>query len=170
MEWVAAQKLDVDIAIGTVECVGTGGLKVPPCNDLSMMDLFRNHPPHQAAFIRRALFEKGGFDESLVLVADWSFFVDRLIFQHTSYRRLDKIISDYDMSGLSTMQTDLLREERYRVLKAFFPERVLKDYEKYKYADSPLLELIPELNRTAGFHRMVYRLVKFLLRCYHWIG
>lgn len=96
--------------------------------------------------------------------------MDRLIFQYTSYRRLDKIISDYDMSGLSTMQTDLLREERYRVLKAFFPERVLKDYEKYKYADSPLLELIPELNRTAGFHRMVYRLVKFLLRCYHWIG
>lgn len=45
--------------------------------------------------------------------------MDRLIFQHTSYRRLDKIISDYDMSGLSTMQTDLLREERYRVLKAF---------------------------------------------------
>lgn len=55
--------------------------------------------------------------------------MDRLIFQYTSYRRLDKIISDYDMSGLSTMQTDLLREERYRVLKAFFPERVLKDYE-----------------------------------------
>lgn len=54
-----------------------------------------------------------------MLVADWSFFVDRLIFQYTSYRRLDKIISDYDMSGLSTMQTDLLREERYRVLKAF---------------------------------------------------
>ena len=80
LEWVAAQKLDVDIAIGTVECVGTGRLKVPPCNDLSMMDLCRNHPPHQAAFIRRALFEKGGFDESLVLVADWSFFVDRLIF------------------------------------------------------------------------------------------
>lgn len=60
LEWVAAQKLDVDIAIGTVECVGTGRLKVPPCNDLSMMDLFRNHPPHQAAFIRRALFEREG--------------------------------------------------------------------------------------------------------------
>lgn len=56
-------------------------------------------------------------------------FCGQVDFQYTSYRRLDKIISDYDMSGLSTMQTDLLREERYRVLKAFFPERVLKDYE-----------------------------------------
>ena len=74
------------------------------------------------------------------------------------------------MSGLSTTQTGLLGEERQCVLEAFFPERVLKDYEKYKYADSPLLELIPELNRTAGFHRMVYRLVKFLLRCYRWMG
>lgn len=168
LDWVFQQGLQEDICIGKVWCVGRNIIKEPLNNNFSMMDLFRNHPPHQAAFIKRDLFEQGLFDETFKLVSDWIFFIDRLIFRNCSYRYLNTIIANYDMSGLSTTQTRLLKEEEKKALESFLPQRILKDYEKYKYADSPLLELIPDLNKTAGFHQWVFKLVNFLLKSYKW--
>ena len=39
---------------------------------------------------------------------------------------MDKIISDYDMSGLSTMQTGFAEGGEVSCVKGVFPERVLK--------------------------------------------
>lgn len=169
LEWFFAQNTDEDIAIGKVSCVGMNMIKEPPGNEFSLMDFYRNHPPHQAAFFKRTIFQYGMFDESFKLVSDWSFFIDRLIFKNCSYRYLNRIIADYDMGGLSTTQVQLLKKEEALVLKEFLPARILKDYEKYKYIDSPLLELIPDLNRTAGFHQAIFKLVRFLLHCYRWL-
>ena len=166
LSWVATQKIEEEIAIGKVYCTVAGRIKEAPDTDCSMMDLYRNHPPHQAAFLKRVLFDDGLFDESFRLVSDWVFLIDRMIFKNCSYRYLDRIIADYDMEGVSSTSPQLLKKEETRVLETLLPARIRKDYEKYKNADSPLLALIPELNKTAGFHRMVFLLVKFLLCCY----
>lgn len=169
LEWVATQNSDYDIAIGNVHCLGINVIKCAPKDEISMMDLYRNHLSHQAAFIRRSLFMDGLYDESFKLVSDWSFFIEKLILKNCSYRYLDRVIANYDMKGVSTVEFTLLKEEEKKVLQSLFPERVLKDYEKYRFADSPLLDLIPELNKTAGFHQMVVKLVRVMLRCYHWL-
>ena len=41
-----------------------------------------------------------------------------------------------------------------RVYKELFPDRMIKDYIRLEKVESPLLELIPELNKTAGLHQM----------------
>ena len=53
--------------------------------------------------------------------------------------------------------------ERKRVYKELFPDRMMKDYIRLEKVESPLLELIPELNKTAGLHQMAYKLVCALL-------
>ena len=40
---------------------------------------------------------------------------------------------------------------------------MMKDYIRLEKVESPLLELIPELNKTAGLHQMAYKLVCALL-------
>ena len=50
-----------------------------------------------------------------------------------------------------------------RVYKELFPDRMMKDYIRLEKVESPLLELIPELNKTAGLHQMAYKLVCALL-------
>ena len=49
------------------------------------------------------------------------------------------------------------------VYKELFPDRMMKDYIRLEKVESPLLELIPELNKTAGLHQMAYKLVCALL-------
>ena len=56
--------------------------------------------------------------------------------------------------------------ERKRVYKELFPDRMMKDYIRLEKVESPILELIPELNKTAGLHQMAYKLVCALL-CVH---
>lgn len=42
---------------------------------LTLLDFFKSSPiPHPASFIKRELFQKINYDESLKIVADWSFF------------------------------------------------------------------------------------------------
>ena len=38
--------------------------------------------------------------------------------------------------------------ERKRVYKELFPDRMMKDYIRLEKVESPLLELIPELNKN----------------------
>ena len=42
------------------------------------------------------------------------------------------------------------------IYKELFPDRMMKDYIRLEKVESPLLELIPELNKTAGLHQMGY--------------
>lgn len=73
------------------------------------------------------------------------------------------------MEGISSTNADLYVKEETLIMKRVLPERVFKDYVTYKYVESPLLELIPELNKTAGFNSMICSLVRFLMRIYRFI-
>lgn len=57
---------------------------------------------HQSTFIRRVLFGKYGlYNENNKIVSDWEFFYNVLVFKNSSYRRFDRLICCYDMTGLS---------------------------------------------------------------------
>lgn len=158
-----------DILIGKALYTKIGQIKEFSGENVSMMDLLRNHPVHQAAFIKRYLFDNQLYDESFVIVSDWLFFIQKLVLQNKSCQKLDCIIVDYDMEGISSNNPTLYEKEEQRALKLLLPERILKDYMAYKYINSPLLNLIPELNLTAGFGVMVCKLIKLLLKIYKFI-
>lgn len=130
---------------------------------ITMLMLYKWAIDHQASFIRRSLCEKYPYDEKYRIVSDWKFFIEALIIENCSFQFTDKVVVDVDMTGISNTNLELDRQERRLVLQELFPERVLADYERLAKADSPLLELTPELNQTVGVQKLVYRFAKFLL-------
>lgn len=86
---------------------------------LSMDYFMVNTICHQAAFIKRSLFEKVGmYSEKLQICSDWKFFMD-VIFKHNcSYKKINLMIARFNEDGISSDANNLKRinEERRQVL------------------------------------------------------
>lgn len=79
--------------------------------------------PHQATFIRATLFNKIGlYDESLVIVSDWKFFIESICTFNSSYLRIDRLLSTFYFDGISSdfKNRELLSREREHVLNSDF--------------------------------------------------
>ena len=85
-------------------------------------DLFlKGSISHQSAFVKRDLYQKvGNYDENLKIVSDWKFFIISLAFFKASYRHINLIISDFDGSGISTLNVEINESERLSVLSDSF--------------------------------------------------
>ena len=78
---------------------------------------------HQAMFIKKKLFDQIGFyNENGDITADWQFLMLVLFKFNRSFAYLDKIISVYDMDGISSKKENRNRisEEKKRFMKVNF--------------------------------------------------
>lgn len=125
---IASDNTDCDFVIGKVLYSNTGA--VSNIDEPITMNRFYNDGsiPHPATLIRRQLLIDNPYDESLRIVSDWKFFIEELIIKNRSYKFIDQVISVFDGGGISAINKDLVINERERVLKSLFPERLLLDY------------------------------------------
>lgn len=80
-----------------------------------------NTLPHPSTFIRRNLFfEIGNYDENLKIVSDWKFFLFAIHKYKCTSRKVDVILSDFYVGGISS-DIKLSNVERMLVLKEFNP-------------------------------------------------
>lgn len=108
--------------------VGYADIHLP----LTLLDFFKGNPiPHPAAFIKRELFQRMNYDESLKIVADWSFFLQAVIFMRCSCKKIEKIITIFEDNGISGRNVTLCNEERFKVLKKLLPDTIFADYFKF---------------------------------------
>jgi glycosyltransferase involved in cell wall biosynthesis len=156
-----APSLDSDIVVGKI----VHGTEVWGFHkeDITLMDLIRGTVLHQASFFRKELFDENRYDESYKIVSDWKFYIQTLIFNNATFRNIRSIVCRFVPGGVSETDAGIRDMERKRVYKELFPDRMMKDYIRLEKVESPLLELIPELNKTAGLHQMAYKLVCALL-------
>ena len=119
-----------DIVIGKMIFLATGNL-MQVAEPITLLSLYENSIPHNAAFIRRELLVKFPYDEQLRIVSDWKFFVQSLILEGATYRIIDNIIAEFDCGGISSKNRDLCEQERAQVLQELFPKRVLLDYSHF---------------------------------------
>jgi len=85
---------------------------------------------HQSTFIKKILFDKYGlYNEQLKIVSDWEFFIKALIVNNCTYINYDRLISYYDLNGISAQERWLEKQhqEREIVFKNLIP-RVNKSY------------------------------------------
>ena len=102
----------------------TTGIVTPICEQITLLWLYRFFIPHPATFIKRDLLEKRPYDESLRISSDWKFFVQTLVLDNVSYLSVDRIISIFDESGISSSNGSVGEKERILILKELFPEKV----------------------------------------------
>lgn len=114
-----------DLVIGNI-IEGTHRTRVP--EDITYLWMYKASIPHSAAFIRRELLIEHPYDENLVIVSDWKFFLQVLILDNVSYQLVDRDISYFDQTGISSTRPLQVEEERRRVLSELIPPRITLDY------------------------------------------
>jgi len=134
--------------------------------EVTMMLFYNGSLAHPASFIRATLFKNSLYDETLKIVSDWKFFIEKLILENCSFRKISLNIARFDKSGISSTNVSLNDSERKQVLSQIFPKRVLMDYERYKDKESPVLDLIPEFNKTYRLQRIIVTVIKWILFIY----
>lgn len=135
---------NIPILLGNIIHVYPGGKKkregvmcnlygVKPCPmEVSMLTFYSGTVPHDAAFVRRDLFEKYGyFDEKMKICADWKLYMNMIALGGVKpwYADIDVVL--FDMSGISNTNDELRLAERRAYLEQVLPAAVLKDYDAY---------------------------------------
>lgn len=136
---------------------------------ITLAYFYRHMFPHQASFISRKLFTIDLYDENLKIIADWKFFIDRIIMKNCSIKKLNFPVVNYDMSGISSQSKYLAlhQNEKQIVLNQLLPPRIAVDYEKMISAyESPVLKHLPYLNKTTGFHIFISKLVESFIKAH----
>jgi len=142
-------KFDEDIISGNIylfdECGSVLRESVKKEN-FSYETLFYGTLPHQATFIKRELFLNFGlYNEGLKIVSDWEFFIKALIVNNSSYNHIDRVISFYDLNGISAnIKWNFLHEnEREFILCTTLPF-VYKSFKKITDENKKLRDLKEE--------------------------
>jgi len=143
-------------------------LKSEDTNDLTFDLFYRNTLPHQAAFIKRDLFSKIGlYDEMYRIVSDWEFFIKAFVFFNCTYRHFDRIITNFDITGISySKENDLkVKSERDDV----FQSKYSFIYKSHKTMDERLIYLYSHeemyreyMNLKNGKLGFIIKLILFL--------
>ena len=106
---------------------------------MSMAAFFMWTLPHQSAFIRRKLFENTLYDESLHIVADWKFYLDKIVYEGKTVQLLNLVICNREQEGVSFTQVSKTKEERKNVLSTLLPPGIYKDYDTLAKLDRSTL-------------------------------
>lgn len=139
----------------------------PAPEEITFRFMFSNAICHQSAFIKTSLMAKYKYDEKYRIVSDRKFFLQALILDNCSYKKVSVDIVNYDITGYSAENPVLSRLEYDKVLEELFPSRILCDYGREikgdLYGEMPYDKLFVEI-RNRHYRTMVYSLVVCVLR------
>ena len=126
-----------------------------------MYSFYRGTIPHDAAFIRRDVFEKYGYyDETMKICSDWKLFLSAIALGDIIPMHGDIDMVLFDMSGISESggkNRALIQQERRAYLEEIIPPSILKDYDHYG-------EDISMMRRLHRFP-LAFKVVRLLERC-----
>ncbi len=124
---------------------------------ISMAAFYMWTLPHQSAFIRRTLFKNSPYDESLRIVADWKFYLDKIVYEGRTIQLLNLLICNREQEGVSISQVSKTIEERHHVLLELLPPGIHKDYESLAKLDrSTLYKLLNLLDNEKSRKWIIY--------------
>lgn len=151
------------IIVGNV--VSGDGVVIPtrPSRDFSLYHLYSASIPHQASFICTELLKKYPYDENLKIVSDWKFFLQTLILDNCTLRYIDTIIAEYDLTGISSLNSDIMLSEKRMVLSSLILPRILSDYQWMKSTECKTQTLTPQLKDCYRIDKILYYIGRFLL-------
>lgn len=136
---------------------------------LTMSYLYENTLGHQATFIKRTLFDKGKYNEEYKIISDWTFFLQKIVFENCSYKYIDEDIVFFDQSGIGSNPHyyTMKKEERTDFLQKHFPKLVLDEFQAFfMLRKSELYESVVFLQRTTGLRKSIAVMVAGIVKCY----
>lgn len=99
------------------ESVGYGKEKI------SFLHLLKDTIWHPSTFIKRIAFDRTEmYDENLKICSDWKWFIHGILKHHLSYKKIDIIIANFYLDGLSSQDDSqkIINHERQQTLQSLF--------------------------------------------------
>jgi glycosyltransferase involved in cell wall biosynthesis len=96
---------------------------------ITFLDIYCGIVKHQAAFIKRSLFDDFGlYNEKLKIISDWEFFLKTIGIGDSTYKYLDIDITCFDNNGISNNSEAIVASERKTVIDMCLPSMMRDDY------------------------------------------
>ncbi len=127
--------------------------------------LYKQTICQQSCFIKRALFDEiFYFNEDYKISADWEFLIYAIYIQKIRYRKINKLISVYDMTGVSSTQKfrAIARNERENTIETYFP-LFKDDYKNLQSYSSNRFAQLKEIEGSVFLRKLVSIIFKALL-------
>jgi hypothetical protein len=129
-----------------------------------MLTFYIQTLPHQSSFFKRELFDKTLYDESLKIVADIKFYIQKICVEGCSVGLTNEIICKREPDGISKSYNERRIAEHQAVLAEFLPHGAIKDYQTLTLLDkTTTYKLLYLLETSKGLKWMTY-LIKILYR------
>ncbi len=146
LEHLTVKNLTADIIVGRDyhfdETTQQGFATILPSR-LSMLTFVHNTLPHQSTFFKRGLFENSPYDESLKIVADVKFYIQKICVDQCTIQLIDDIICRREPDGISIADTERRLEEHRKIVAEVLPPAAIQDYETiYKLDKSTMYKLM----------------------------
>jgi len=121
---------------------------------------------HQSTFIKRVLLNEEPYDETLRIVSDRKFFLRKAL-EGKSFVHINHIIATFDITGISSTQSELLQKENDKVTHEEIPACILEDNRSFEEMKDTLndwqIKTIRELKaKRPLFHKIVTANIKIM--------
>lgn len=165
LEYVVPHLCGYDVVCGNTS-LSDGSYK-EAIESPSLLFFYEKTLNHQSAFIKTENLKKYHYDESLDFVSDWKFWLQTLILDDGTYKRINTKVAIYDVGGYSALNREKCNDERERVLNDMFPSKVLIDYLHFVkgqgYSETNYDKLFLKV-RQYNYAPIIYKISLFLVR------
>ncbi|MBP5592318.1 glycosyltransferase [bacterium] len=133
------EKCDADFLYTNVLSCNSKDLtdaKIKKYNNVDKYFLIRDCICHQASFYKKSVFDRlGGFNEGFKLAADYEMLLKIMADKNLKNEYLPIVTAYYDNTGVSSLNTKDLQEEREKIIKTNFStfERITLKSKTYRF-------------------------------------
>ena len=131
---------------------------------ISMLTFYIQSLPHQCSFFKKELFNDTLYDESLTIVADTKFHIQKICVEGCSIKLIDEIVCRREPDGISKSYNERRIAEHHKVLAEFLPQGARKDYDTLKSLDKTTLYKFIHLLETSKASKWLTCLIKIIYR------
>lgn len=167
LQQVAGQQLWGDIVVGHDyhynAATGQGFSTILPPR-ISMLTFYIQTLPHQSSFFKRELFADTLYDETLRIVADIKFYIQKICAEGCRVQLIDDIICRREPDGVSKTYNERRIAEHQRVLAQYLPAGARKDYDTLSLLDKTTLYKLLHLLETPRTRKWLTYVIKIIFR------
>ncbi|MBQ9230492.1 MAG: glycosyltransferase [Prevotella sp.] len=167
LQHISDRKLNQDIIVGrdyhfnpqTQQGFST---ILPP--RISMLTFYIQTLPHQSTFFKRSLFEDTQYDDSLRIVADIKFYIQKICVEECSIEMIDEIVCRREPDGISKSYNERRIAEHRKVISEFLPLGATKDYRTLALLDKTTLYKLLRLLELPSSNKWLTYIIKIIYR------
>lgn len=167
LKHLAEMKVSADIIVGRDyhfnKTTQQGFATILPSR-ITMLTFIHQTLPHQSTFFKRELFDNCPYDESLRLVADVKFYIQKICVEQCSVQLVNNIICRREPDGMSNTYNEKRLKEHRQIVADILPPAAIQDYETLYQLDKSTMYKLMSLIEHALSRKWLTYAIKIIHR------